>query len=235
MKSLVIIPARSGSKGIPGKNIKLLSGKPLIEYTLDVAKELFSARDICVTTDSIDIALLAEKNGLPVPFIRPKDLSADTSSMYDVMLHALNFYRNRGEEYDRIILLQPTSPFRTKQNLQQAINLYTPETEMVVSVKETPANPYYVLYEEDSNGYLHKSKEGNFSSRQECPRVWQFNGAIYIINVSCLMKRSHLHFSKIRKYVMDEMNSLDIDSPLDWAFAEFCLSNNLITNLDSKL
>lgn len=232
MKPLVVIPARQGSKGIPGKNLKLLGGKPLIIYSIDVAKSLFPIEDICVSTDSEEIIALAEREGLEVPFLRPEEFSTDNASMHDVLLHAINFYNNLGRQYDTIILLQPTSPFRTKVNLEEALKRYSSDIDMVVSVKETDANPYYVLYEENEKGYLRKSKEGDFSSRQECPKVWQFNGAIYIIKLSELLKRSHLKFDKIVKYVMEDVRSLDIDSPLDWAFAEFCISNPGLTKIE---
>ena len=231
MKPLIIIPARKGSKGIPGKNMKSLGGKPLIKYSIDVAKSLFASDNICISTDSEDIISLAIKEGLKVPFVRPVTFCADNTSMHDVLIHAVNFYKDEGFDHDTIILLQPTSPFRTKENLEEAIRLYTSDTDMVVSVKKTDANPYYVLYEENKDGFLRKSKSGNFSSRQECPEVWQFNGAIYIIKISELLKGSHLLFNRIVKYVMDDVSSLDIDSPLDWAFAEFCISNPTLSKI----
>ena len=225
MKTLVVIPARGGSKGVPNKNIKLLNGKPLIGYTIDVARSLFKDEDICVSTDSEKIAQVAENCGLKVPFLRPPELATDTSSTYDVLLHAIDYYKGIGKKYDIVLLLQPTSPFRKKEDIVAAMNLYTPQFDMVVSVTETKANPYFVLFEENEQGYLEKSKPGHFTSRQMCPKVWQYNGAVYVINVESLLLQSHLTFKKIKKYVMDEYSSVDIDSPLDWDFAEFLLKN----------
>ncbi|TMU55057.1 cytidylyltransferase domain-containing protein [Flagellimonas algicola] len=220
MKPLVVIPVRGGSKGIPNKNIKKLKGKPLIEYTLDAAKEVFPIEQICISTDSVEIKNVAEKNGLEVPFLRPDELATDTASTYDVLIHALEFYEKKGYSPEVVIILQATSPFRGAKHILEALKLFDDEMDMLVSVKETKSNPYYVLFEEDNNGWLVKSKSGDFTRRQDCPQVWEYNGAIYIINTESLRKSSILNFQKIKKYVMEDVNSLDLDTPLDWMIAE---------------
>jgi len=224
LKPLVIIPARGGSKGIPGKNIKLLGGIPLIQYTLEAAKALFPKEIICVSTDDLEIKKCVEKLGFKVPFLRPSELATDSSGTYEVLLHAIEFYENNGYYPDTLILLQPTSPFRNSKHIEQAINLYTSEIDMVVSVKETKANPYYNLFEEDSGGFLKKSKEATFNRRQDCPAVWQYNGAIYIINIKSLKDETISNFKKIRKYVMDEISSHDVDTLLDWKLSEILIN-----------
>ena len=113
MKHLVVIPARGGSKGVPRKNIKLLAGKPLIQYTIEAARALFADDIICVSTDDIEIKEVVESLGLQVPFLRPNDLASDTAGTYEVLLHALNHYETTGYYPDTLILLQATSPFRT--------------------------------------------------------------------------------------------------------------------------
>ena len=224
MKPLVVIPARGGSKGIPGKNIKLLGGIPLIQYTLEAAKALFPKEIICVSTDDLEIKKCVEKLGFKVPFLRPSELATDSSGTYEVLLHAIEFHENNGYYPDTLILLQPTSPFRNSKHIEQAINLYTSEIDMVVSVKETKANPYYNLFEEDSGGFLKKSKEATFNRRQDCPAVWQYNGAIYIINIKSLKDETISNFKKIRKYVMDEISSHDVDTLLDWKLSEILIN-----------
>ena len=164
MNPLVIIPARGGSKGVPRKNIKLLGGKPLIQYTIEAARGLFADNQICVSTDDQEIKTVVENIGLSVPFLRPEHLAIDTAGIYEVLLHAVEFYENKGYYPDTLILLQATSPFRTAQHLQEALMLYDITCEMVVSVKETKSNPYYVLREENEQGWLVKSKEGNLFS-----------------------------------------------------------------------
>lgn len=229
MKPLIIIPARGQSKGIPDKNIKLLNGIPLIQYTIKAAQEVFGNEHICVSTDDSRIKLCAEELALTVPFIRPSELATDTSATYDVLLHALAQYERNGYSPDVIVVLQPTSPFRNAAHIREAVGLYNDKLDMVVSVKETRSNPYYVLFEEDDYGFLKKSKQSSFSRRQDCPKVWEYNGAIYVINVASLNQKPISAFEKIIKYEMDEMYSLDLDTPLDWCIAEtvskFCSTN----------
>ncbi|MFN7119117.1 MAG: cytidylyltransferase domain-containing protein [Saprospiraceae bacterium] len=221
---LALIPARGGSKGIPGKNSKLLAGKPLIQYTLEVASQIFSPEDICVSTDDAAIRQVVEDFGIPVPFMRPPELATDEAGMYEVLLHALQFYQKQGKHYDALVLLQPTSPLRQVQHVREAMQLFHPELDMVVSVTETKANPYYVLFEENAEGYLEKSKPGNFVRRQDVPKVYAYNGAVYVMNTRSLQQGSPQTFRAVRKYVMDEKRSLDLDTELDWLFLEFLLS-----------
>ncbi|WP_026915716.1 cytidylyltransferase domain-containing protein [Christiangramia portivictoriae] len=225
---LVIIPARGGSKGVPGKNIKELGGKPLIQYTIEAAKELFEDSQIIISTDCNDIKETVENFGLKVPFLRPAHLATDTAGTYEVLLHALKYAENYGFNPETLLLLQPTSPFRNAAHIREAVELYNSlksELEMLVSVKETKANPYYLLKEENENGFLENSKIGNFTRRQDCPKVWELNGAIYIINVASLKKKTISDFKNVKKFVMDEYSSHDIDTMMDWKFAEFLISN----------
>lgn len=225
MNPLVIIPARAGSKGVPGKNTKLLNGIPLISYTIRAALGVFQPEQICVTTDSPEVIQIAIDFGLRVPFIRPPELSNDTASTQKVIEHALYHYQI--ETPDVIILLQPTSPFRTASHIREALKLYEPKLDMIVSVKETKSNPYYVLFEENHNGYLEKSKPSNFTRRQDCPKVWEYNGAIYIINITSFWKYPMHDFKLVKKYEMDEFSSHDIDSLLDWKVAEIFAKETL--------
>lgn len=225
MKPLIVIPARGGSKGVLRKNIKVLGNKPLIQYTIDAAKGVFDDEFICVSTDDFEIKSVVEQLGLKVPFLRPNELASDTAGTYEVLLHAISFYESKGYFPDTLILLQPTSPFRTSAHIKEALKLYDESIEMVVSVKETKANPYYILFEEDSNGYLKKTKEANFTRRQDCPKVWEYNGAIYIINVNALKACAISQFTKVCKFEMDETSSHDIDTLLDWRIAEIILND----------
>jgi len=222
MKPLVIIPARGGSKGIHKKNIKLLNNKPLINYTIEAAREIFNDEVICITTDSEEIKNVVESTtNLKVPFLRPNELATDNAGTYEVLLHAIKFYEAKGYRADTIVLLQPTSPLRAGNHIREALQLYSNDIDMVASVKETKSNPYYVLFEENNDGFLLKSKEANFIRRQDCPEVWELNGAIYIINVKSLKKSPMIEFTKIRKYVMKEIDSVDIDTIFDWKLVEF--------------
>ena len=227
MKILVIIPARGGSKGIPHKNIKPLNGKPLIYYTIDEARQIVNDEDICVSTDDSEIIKCVEDYGLNVPFVRPEELATDTAGTYEVLLHAISFYEKQGRHYDAVLLLQNTSPFRKAEQIKEALSLYNNNVDMVVSVKECAANPYYCVFEEDKNGYLHVCKgEGNIFRRQDAPKVYEYNGAIYIMNAEKL-KTTHMHKMQKRvKYVMDDLSSFDLDTMWDWEMAERIAANN---------
>ncbi len=227
-ESLVIIPARAGSKGVPNKNRKLLGGIPLIGHTVLQALEVFDKEQICISTDDLEIIKYVELIGIQVHFDRPSFLSDDKASTYDVIIHAMDFYRNRGFNPKNIVLLQPTSPFRNAKHIREALALYDDNLEMIVSVSQTKANPYFVLFEEDEFGYLQKSKNGNFNSRQEAPKVWEYNGAIYVINPNALRLRKLNEFKKVKKYVMDEVSSHDIDTMLDWLIAEAIIERAIL-------
>ena len=229
MNILVIIPARGGSKGIPGKNIKLLGGKPLIYYAIDVARAIVDDTHICVSTDDDQIIRVVEQYGLSVPFIRPTELATDTAGSYGVLLHALSFYESKGEHFDAVVLLQVTSPFRTVNHVREALNLYNKVLDMVVSVKETDSNPYYLCFEEDTEGMLHISKgDGHYTRRQDCPPVYEYNGAIYIINPERMKAMPLNKFKKRVKYVMDREHSVDLDTMMDWMIAEYMITNKLV-------
>lgn len=228
MKILYIIPARGGSKGIPKKNIKPLDGKPLIHYSIDVARQLSGDEDICVSTDDDDIIKAVEGYGINVPFKRPAELASDAAGMYEVLLHAVDHYEKAGKRYDCVVLLQPTSPFRKVRHVKEALGLYDEGIDMVVGVSEAKANPYFTLREENDRGFLEKSKSlGPVATRQAAPTVYEVNGAVYVINVKSL-KGTHIQeFTKVKKYVMDEISSLDLDSPVDWQFCSFLVEKGL--------
>ena len=139
--NLFLIPARSGSKGLPGKNTKLLGAKTLIEYSIDFALENFTNSDeLCISTNDDLVLEIAKKRGITIPFIRPDQLSNDTASSYDVIMHALNHYETINKKFDAVLLLQPTSPFRKNEDLQSLIKEFDKNVDMVVSVKIAKEN-----------------------------------------------------------------------------------------------
>lgn len=229
MKTLVVIPARGGSKGIPHKNIKPLNGKPLICYSIDVARQFTPDEHICVTTDDDEIIKVVEDYGLKVRFKRPEELATDHCGSNEVIQHAYQFYAKQGVQYDAIMLLQPTSPFRKVEFLNEAVALYDDTIDMVTSVKLSSCNPYYDGFEEDAEGLLRISKgDGTIERRQDAPSVWQQNGSIYVINPMSLMEKGMVHFSRVRKYTMSELYSVDIDNPFDWKVAELVINEKML-------
>ncbi|WP_248602828.1 acylneuraminate cytidylyltransferase family protein [Algoriphagus marincola] len=222
--TLFIIPARGGSKGLPRKNILPINGKPMICYTLDAARGLTSDENICVSTDDLEIKKVVEDYGLKVHFLRPAGLATDTAGTREVLLHAIDFYQNNlSRSYSKICLLQPTSPLRTSQHISEAMQLWDEELDMVVSVKESKANPYFNLFEEQRDGFLKKSKKGDFLRRQDCPKVWELNGAIYFINIQSLEVKKISDFGRVKKYVMSEKSSVDVDNIMDFKSVTFLL------------
>ena len=225
-KLLVVIPARGGSKGLPGKNIKLLCGKPLIEYSIDVARAITSDDNICVSTDDQKIINIVENYGLSVPFVRPSELASDTASTNDVLLHAISFYASRGKNYDVILLLQPTSPLRTIDQVKEAIGMYHSGIDMVVSVTKSHAPA--VLCSDNSEGYVNLVYNKYAGGRQSLPTFYEFNGAIYVINVNSLKNKGLGGFDKRVKYVMSKETSIDIDDIFDFMQVELILKKNRV-------
>lgn len=227
MTPLFVIPARGGSKGIPRKNIRPLGGRPLIAYTIDAAEAARNATGgyILLSTDDREIADVARACGLEVEYMRPAELGADTTGSREVILDAMDWADSRGIAYDCVVLLQPTSPLRTAEDILGAMELYTPGTDMVVSVCESDANPYYNLFETDADGILHICKgDGLFTRRQDVPPVLEYNGAVYVINPASLRKMSLGAFPCRRPFLMPSSRSIDLDTMADWERAEQYMS-----------
>lgn len=221
MKILYLIPARGGSKGIPYKNIKLLNGKPLIYYTIDAARGVAKDEDICVSTDDELIIKCVEDYGLKVPFIRPSEYATDCASSEDVIKHAIKWYKEHGIDYDIVVLLQPTSPLRTTKNIQDAIDLYDDELDMIVSLKESHASAN--ICQETSDGYIKLSLCKGDERRQDMQSFHEYNGAVFVINTSALFNKRMINFDKIKGFCMSEEESWDIDTVLDWKIVEMLL------------
>jgi CMP-N,N'-diacetyllegionaminic acid synthase len=225
MKILYLIPARAGSKGLPGKNTKLLGDKPLIVHSIDFAmKNINKGDELCISTNDEDVLAITSGLGIHVPFKRPEELASDIANSYDVIMHAIKYYEDNNKYFDLVLLLQPTSPFRNQQDFENLIQSYDDEVEMIVSVKKAKENPYFTLFEENESGFLDKSKKGNFQRRQECPDVFAFNGSMYLMKVSALKSKTISEFINIKKIIMPEERSIDIDTMADWTLAEFYLN-----------
>ena len=221
MNPLYIIPARGGSKSIPGKNIKDFCGKPLIVWSIEAALELASPERVIVTTDSAEIAATARAAGIEQPHIRPAELATDTAGSREVMLDAMAEAERRGVDYDCVVLLQPTSPLRTAADIRATLDAWSPEIDMAVTVKPAPCNPYYDCFETTAEGFLRVSKgDGLLTRRQDAPAAWQLNGAVYVITPSRLREMEIGRMMRRVPVVMSAERSLDLDTPLDWQIAE---------------
>lgn len=221
MKPLIIIPARGGSKGIPKKNIALLGGRPLIDYTIKAALEVAPRERIILSTDSDEIAGTARRCGLEVEYRRPASLATDTAGSREVILDAMDWADSQDVEYDAVVLLQPTSPLRVADDISGAMALYSEVVDMVVSVTEARSNPYYNCFETDSDGFLHVSKgDGLYTRRQDVPAAYEYNGAVYVINPVSIRNMAMGAFPRRVPYLMPAERSVDIDAPVDLIIAE---------------
>ena len=216
--TLFVITARGGSKGLPGKNIKDLNGKPLIAYSIDVARAFADDEHICVSTDSEEIKRVVEDYGLRVPFIRPDYLATDTATSNDVLIHAVNFFREQGRKYKKLVLLQPTSPLRSVEDIAGSLALYRDDIDMVVSVTKSHAPA--VLCTDDENGYIQLVYNKKATGRQQIQEMYEFNGAVYVMNIQSLLVKGIAGFTKKVKYVMSKENSVDIDDIYDFKLVE---------------
>lgn len=226
MNPLFIIPARGNSRSIPGKNIKPLAGKPLIGYSIEVALQLAPQERVLVTTDSEEIAAVARQFGIERPHMRPAELATDTAGSREVMLDAMAEAERRGVDYDCVVLLQPTSPLRTIDDVRRTLEAWNADIDMAVTVAPASCNPYYDCFETDADGFLHVSKgDGMLTRRQQAPPAWQYNGAVYAITPASLRAMPLGSFPRRVAVEMPRERSLDLDSPLDWTICDLLISN----------
>jgi N-acylneuraminate cytidylyltransferase len=223
MNILALVPARGGSKRLPGKNIRPLAGKPLLEWTLDAAMGLESVCDVLLSTDDPDIAAAGRKRGALVPWLRPSALATDTASSLDVALHALDWYEKEKGPVDGLLLLQPTSPFRSRNTLVQGIRLFaTKGHEAVVGVSPAHPHPYWCFRVVDQR-LVPLMVEADLELRsQDLPPAYAVNGAFYLVSPTTLRQsRSFTPPGALPLVMASRREMLDIDDGEDWALAEY--------------
>lgn len=226
MKNLAIIPARSGSKGLKDKNIKMLNEKPLLAYSIEAAKESGLFDEIMVSTDSEEYAEIAKQWGAKVPFLRLQELSNDTASSWEVVRDVIERYKNSGLEFDTVALLQPTSPLRSSDDI---INGYEVMKEMsanfVVAVCEMDHSPLWAnTLPTDFSMENFIRPEVVTMPRQSIPTYYRINGALYIIKVDYLMKTTDVYSEKSYATIMKKESSIDIDDQMDFTIAEVLMT-----------
>ncbi|WP_026894332.1 cytidylyltransferase domain-containing protein [Clostridiisalibacter paucivorans] len=226
MRNLAIIPARSGSKGLKDKNIKLLSGKPLLAYTIEAARESGLFGEIMVSTDSQEYADIAKQWGANVPFLRSNELSNDTASSWDVVKEVIEGYKNLGTEFDTVVLLQPTSPLRTSNDIIEGYKIMKEkDANFVVGVCEMDHSPLWAnTLPEDLSMENFIRPEVVKMPRQSIPTYYRINGALYIVKVDYLMRTSDIYGERSIASVMRKENSIDIDNQMDFTIAEVLIS-----------
>ena len=224
MKIIGLITARGGSKGIPGKNVKILAGKPLIQYSIEAALQSKFIAKIAVSTDSIDIANISRRCGAEIPFLRPPELSQDSTPTLPVIRHLINYYKNIGVEFDAICLLQPTNPFRPKNFIDKCIQKFIDsEADSFISVLKVPHefNPHWT-FESDEHNLLKitTGEENIIPRRQELPNAYFRDGSVYIIKVQFIEIENKLIGGKISFLESNPDYYCNIDEIADWVKAE---------------
>ena len=227
MKSIAIIPARSGSKGVKDKNIRYLSGKPLMAYTIEAAIRSGEFDEIMVSTDSERYAEIARYYGANVPFLRSKETASDTASSWDMVEEVLNGYKNFGQEFDTFCLLQPTSPLRSCEDISGAYTLYREKADFaVVSVCEAEHSPLWCGCLPDNGEFVGFIDQANMKQRQAGGKFYRLNGAIYIVNTKRFEDNQYLYQKGSFAYIMTQTRSIDIDTEFDFKLAEFLIEQD---------
>lgn len=233
-KILALIPARGGSKGIKGKNIILLNEKPLIAYTIESALKSRYIDSTVITTDSKEIASVAKQYGGRVPFLRPMQLAEDSSKTIDAVLHALEKLNESREQYDILVLLQPTQPLRETEDIDQALEIFFENNQKaLVSVSLADSNPL-LIRTIDTNGRLVSLL--NCSStcrRQDIPAYYQVNGCIYINKIEELNNKTSFNDNEV-PFIMTKERAVDIDDMGDLAVAEYYMKNKEQRNCEER-
>lgn len=227
MRILALIPARGGSKRLPGKNIRPLGGKPLIVWTLDIVKGMPDICDILVSTDDPAIAEVAHNAGTQVPWLRPAEFATDTASSVDVALHALDWYETENGSVDGLMLLQPTSPFRTRKTVNRGIRLFRQHNHQPV-IGVSPADSHPMLCFKVEGAAMRPFVEGGglHLRSQDLPPAYVVNGAFYLLTPHDLRQyRSFYNENMVHLIIDRPEESVDIDTELDWKMAEMQISH----------
>jgi CMP-N-acetylneuraminic acid synthetase len=235
MKILGLIPARGGSKGIPGKNIKLLGGNPLIQYTFETAKNSKLLNKIILSSDDENIIEIAKQINLEVPFKRPDHLAEDSSSSLEVVQHALNYYLKQGIQFDAVCLLQATTPLRKPELIDECILKFKDgDFDSLVSVREVPKayNPHWVFEEKQGALIIATGEKEIISRRQDLPKAYHRDGAIYLTKTEVILNENSLFGKKIGFIDTTASPYANIDIPEDWKKAEEILKKLRSENTD---
>jgi len=226
---LAVIPARGGSKRLIRKNMLNLVDKPLVAWTINAALKSKYIDKVVVSTDEKEIAQIAEQYGAEVPFMRPAKLSTDEASSVSVILHTMDFLRDKGNNYDYVVMLQPTSPLRTTDNIDEAIEQLQQHNDAIISVCQAEHHPLWCNTLDASrsmSGFLRSDVVDKRS--QDLEKFYRLNGAIYICK-SKTLRNNNTFFLKdrISAYIMDQENSIDIDTQIDFNLAILTLEKKI--------
>ena len=231
-QTIATICARGGSKGLPGKNIRLFAGKPLIVHSIEQARACPAIDAVVVSTDNAAIADIARAAGALVPYLRPADLASDTAAKLPVIEHLVKHLEQGGQRIARIVDLQPTSPLREAQDILQALNA-CPDMPLTVSVRVAQDNPYFNMVERSADGRIALCKGQGSIRRQDSPSVYALNGSIYVWQRAALAQAAvdGLWSIGLGVYEMPHWKSVDIDDLDDFEYAEWLYHRHNCHNL----
>ena len=231
MRILALIPARGGSKRIPGKNIRALGGRPLIAWSIEAARGLPGIVDILVSTDDEEIAASALEYGAMVPWLRPAELATDEAGSAEVCVHALDWYETQFGKIDGLLLLQPTSPFRGRAIVEQGLALYQSSGfRRVVSFSPATSHPMWCVRIEDGKITPFVTGGGFRVRSQDLPSAYVVNGALYMISPTTLRNTLDFIGKDAAPLLMESPeSSIDIDTELDWQYAETIMASGAIS------
>ncbi|MGH9363793.1 MAG: cytidylyltransferase domain-containing protein [Thermoanaerobaculia bacterium] len=231
MKVLGLIPARGGSKGIPRKNIKLLAGKPLLQYTAEAALGARRLSRVVLSTEDEEIARVGRQCGLEVPFLRPLSLAQDETPTLPVVEHALKWFEEKGERWDAVCVLQPTSPLRRPGDIDGAVDLLQrTDADAVITVLPVPAeyNPHWVYFRrEDGSLYLSSEEPAPIPRRQDLPPAFHRDGSVYVTRCRVVLEQHSLYGGRLVGYLLEPGRSINIDSAAEWDRTEALLAAGL--------
>lgn len=229
MRVLGVVPARSGSRGIPRKNVRLLGGKPLLQYTAEAASRATKITRTILSTDDPEIAAIGRRCGLEVPFLRPAELAKDETPTLRVIQHAIEWLEMHGDAYDAVCLLEPTSPFRRADTIDACVNLLAEGiADAVVTVRPIPAhfNPHWVYFRaQDGTLHLSTGESEPISRRQDLPPAYCRDGCVYATKRDVIMKEDSIYGRRLVGYIVDTDRTINIDTLDDWVLAERLLAS----------
>ena len=225
MKTFAFIFARGGSKGVPGKNIKEICGKPLLAYAIEIAQSVDRIEKIFVSTEDENIATVAKEFGAEI-IPRPNNLAQDDSPEWLAWQHAIKWLGNAGQSFDTFVSLPATSPLRNKKDITKCLNFLNEETDLVIGVTEAARSPWFNMVKQDNDGYLKvlMRDENKYIRRQDTPKIYDMTTIAYVSRPEFIMNANGWFDGRVKGVEIHPERALDIDTELDFEIAEFLMN-----------
>lgn len=227
MRILAVVPARGGSKGLPGKNIRPLLGKPLIAWSIEQGLSCRYVNEVIVSTDSEEIAKIATQYGAEVPFLRPSNLALDSTPTSDVLIHLIEEMEKKGNIYDYLLLLEPTSPLREVSDLDAAVTrlINSPQASSIVGVSKVEAQHPEFCIKINDEGFIRSKNNFKVLRRQEIDELYFYEGSLYLSRIDTFKAKRNFYHEETLAYIMPKWKSYEIDDIVDFIIVESILKN----------